>query len=128
MLTLCYCLLVSATAWVLLWYGISVSFTIANKWIFFTWRGGFPFPVLMTACHMTVKYMLSRCVMRSRGGAPPALGRRVYWRTAAPIGVLTALDVLLSNSSLMFITVTFYTISKVSSSKNYAQYRLLSYA
>ncbi|KAG5191701.1 triose-phosphate transporter family-domain-containing protein, partial [Tribonema minus] len=77
----------------------------------------------MTACHMAVKFALSRAAFaaccccggagaRLRRRAPEPLERRLYWRTAAPIGLLTAADVLMSNASLMFITVTFYTIAK----------------
>ena len=72
--------------WVLLWYGISVSFTIANKWVFVDWRGGFPFPILMTACHMGIKFVLSRITARCTGGPPTPLGPHVFWRC---VGIYT---------------------------------------
>ncbi|CAI5741248.1 unnamed protein product [Peronospora farinosa] len=36
----------------------------------------------------------------------------IDWKLAVPIGVCTALDIMLSNMSLFYITVTFYTIVK----------------
>ncbi|UIZ22161.1 hypothetical protein KXD40_005161 [Peronospora effusa] len=41
-----------------------------------------------------------------------ALPTTIYWKLAVPIGVCTALDIMLSNMSLFYITVTFYTIVK----------------
>ncbi|CAM9429901.1 unnamed protein product [Phaeothamnion confervicola] len=97
---------------VFLWYGISVSFTIINRWMYVDWRGGFPFPILTTGVHMVIKYLASRVAVWVRGKRPADLPRAVYWSMAAPIGVATAADVLLSNASFLFISVSFYTIAK----------------
>ena len=35
-------------AWTLLWYSISISFTLFNKWFLNVFYGGFPFPILVT--------------------------------------------------------------------------------
>lgn len=40
------------------------------------------------------------------------LPRGVYWKLAVPIGLCTSLDIMLSNLSFLYITVTFYTVVK----------------
>lgn len=35
-------------SWTLLWYSISISFTLFNKWFLNVFYGGFPFPILVT--------------------------------------------------------------------------------
>ena len=43
------------------WYGISVSFTMFNKWLLRYWHNGaFNLPVTATAVHMGVKWLLAR--------------------------------------------------------------------
>lgn len=52
-------------AWVLTWYGVSVSIVIANRWLFHEWQNvGFPFPVLTTMCHMYLKVAVTRIAYR----------------------------------------------------------------
>lgn len=35
-------------AWTLLWYSISITFTLFNKWFLNVFYGGFPYPILVT--------------------------------------------------------------------------------
>lgn len=59
-------------AWVMTWYGISVTMVMANRWLFHEWQGvGFPFPVLTTMCHMYYKFVLTRLVYRCKVGSRP---------------------------------------------------------
>lgn len=59
--------LLQIAAWVLAWYGVSVSMVVANRWLFHDWQGvGFPFPVLTTMVHMWLKLLLSRVVFRMK--------------------------------------------------------------
>jgi len=102
--------------YVLSWYIISISFTLCNKWVLRYWHGdGFPFPIFVTAMHMTIKFCLTRfinrCCTRSERRVRP-LAWRTYLRGPIPIGMCTAVDVAFSNLSFMFISVTFYTILK----------------
>lgn len=43
-----------------LWYSISLSLTMFNKWFLQSWKGGgFNFPFLITGVHLFIKYILS---------------------------------------------------------------------
>lgn len=112
---------------VVLWYAISIGMTLFNKWFLRVFAGGgFPFATTMTCANMFIKCALSRLVHacsscgsnsssssgRRQAARPMALGARAYWRLAVPIGLCTALDIMLSNLSFLYITVTFYTIVK----------------
>ncbi|CAN0416333.1 unnamed protein product [Pylaiella littoralis] len=104
---------VEIAAWVLTWYGVSVSMVMANRWLFHEWQGvGFPFPVLTTMCHMYLKVAVTRIFYRVQGFKPPHLDASINLRTVIPIGFATAGDILLSNLSFMVSTVAFYTIVK----------------
>lgn len=53
------------------------------------------------------------CVSRNQqGNKPPHLDVSVNLRTVIPIGFATAGDILFSNISFIYCTVTFYTIVK----------------
>ncbi|CAM9284177.1 unnamed protein product [Ectocarpus sp. 12 AP-2014] len=104
---------VEIAAWVLTWYGVSVSMVMANRWLFYEWQGvGFPFPVLTTMVHMWLKVLVTRVMYCLKGEKPPHLDVSVNLRTIIPIGLATAGDILLSNLSFMVATVAFYTIVK----------------
>ena len=50
-----------------MWYGVSVSMVMANRWLFHEWQGvGFPFPVLTTMVHMWLKFFVSRGIFWAR--------------------------------------------------------------
>ncbi|CAM9303284.1 unnamed protein product [Hapterophycus canaliculatus] len=105
---------VEIAAWVMTWYGVSVSMVVANTWLFRDWQGvGFPFPVLTTMFHMWLKVLVTRVIYRLKKGEKPAhLDLSVTLRTVIPIGLATAGDILLSNLSFVTATMTFYTIVK----------------
>lgn len=106
------------SVYVVLWYAISIGMTLFNKWFLRVWAdGGYPFSTTMTCINMFIKCLLSRVVnaCSSSGDSASiagALTSRTYWRLAVPIGLCTALDIMLSNLSFFYITVTFYTIVK----------------
>lgn len=51
-------------AWVLLWYGVSVSMVMANRWLFHDWNStGFQFPILTTMIHMWLKVVVCKIVL-----------------------------------------------------------------
>ena len=97
----------------------------------------FPFPLFTTAFHMLVQFSLSLIVLyffphfrpenggahghghasdmgRSRHEAEPAdktpMTRWFYWTRIGPCGAATGLDIGLGNTSLKFITLTFYSM------------------
>lgn len=103
------------SVYIVLWYAISIGMTLFNKWFLRVWAdGGYPFATTMTCLNMFIKCLLSRIVnyCSSATSIMGALTAKAYWRLAVPIGLCTALDIMLSNLSFFYITVTFYTIVK----------------
>eukprot|EP01135_Chromosphaera_perkinsii_P000739 Nk52_evm27s151 gene=Nk52_evmTU27s151 len=115
---------------VLIWYFFSSSITFYNKWLFSFSK--FAYPLSISSVHMLGNFLLSWTIYialnaqsagsgskrLSLGNAPtrpirhfPSMARM---KVMAVAGVATALDIGLSNVSLKFITVSFYTMVKAS--------------
>mmetsp|Transcript_19016 Transcript_19016/g.24810 ORF Transcript_19016/g.24810 Transcript_19016/m.24810 type:complete len:408 (-) Transcript_19016:134-1357(-) len=101
------------------WYAVSVSLTLFNKWFYTFWEGGFDLPLSATACHMVVKAVLAQSLIASRCSPLKEEHIDLSWKETivivAPIGFATAGDIVLSNFSFLYITVTLYTILKSAS-------------
>ncbi|CRK13100.1 hypothetical protein BN1708_002463 [Verticillium longisporum] len=99
-------------------------------------RLNFAFPLFTTSCHMLVQFALSGLVLyfipslrpqnaqhnsdagRSRHETEPdrpLMSKLFYLTRIGPCGAATGLDIGLGNTSLKFITLTFYTMCKTSS-------------
>ncbi|KAI1190013.1 triose-phosphate transporter family-domain-containing protein [Nemania serpens] len=118
-----------------LWYIFSLSISLYNKWMFDSGQLNFPFPLFTTSMHMLVQFSLASLVLyfipslRPRG-APhssdlgrsrheseperPIMTKLFYFTRIGPCGAATGLDIGLGNTSLKFITLTFYTMCKSS--------------
>ncbi|KAI1328372.1 triose-phosphate transporter family-domain-containing protein [Xylariaceae sp. FL0255] len=118
-----------------LWYMFSLSISLYNKWMFDSGKLNFPFPLFTTSMHMLVQFGLATLVLyffpRLRpGNAPhssdmgrsrhesepkgPIMTKLFYLTRIGPCGAATGLDIGLGNTSLKFITLTFYTMCKSS--------------
>ncbi|KAL0938866.1 nucleotide-sugar transporter [Colletotrichum truncatum] len=123
-------------ALILLWYLFSLSISLYNKWMFDKDHLNFSFPLFTTACHMLVQFGLASLVLflipslrpsnaqrhsdlgRSRHESEPErplMTKMFYLTRIGPCGAATGLDIGLGNTSLKFITLTFYTMCKSSS-------------
>ncbi|KAF4344466.1 Gog5p-like vanadate resistance protein [Fusarium beomiforme] len=121
---------------ILLWYLFSLSISIYNKWMFDHDRLNFSFPLFTTSMHMVVQFVLSGLVLyfvpslrpgygvhqsdmgRSRHDDEPksyGMTKMFYLTRIGPCGAATGLDIGLGNTSLKFISLTFYTMCKSSS-------------
>ncbi|KAF5708908.1 Gog5p-like vanadate resistance protein [Fusarium mundagurra] len=121
---------------ILLWYLFSLSISIYNKWMFDHERLNFAFPLFTTSMHMVVQFVLSGLVLyfvpslrpgygvhlsdmgRSRHDDEPksyGMTKMFYLTRIGPCGAATGLDIGLGNTSLKFISLTFYTMCKSSS-------------
>ncbi|KAK4208799.1 putative nucleotide-sugar transporter YMD8 [Rhypophila decipiens] len=127
-------LLINATL-IGLWYLFSLSISLYNKWMFDPQKLNFPFPLFTTATHMIVQFSLSSLVLLAipslrpqnavrksnlSAGRPqeqekPVMSMLFYLTRIGPCGAATGLDIGLGNTSLQFITLTFYTMCKSSS-------------
>ncbi|KAK2611202.1 hypothetical protein N8I77_004568 [Diaporthe amygdali] len=120
-----------------LWYLFSLGISLYNKWMFDTHRLNFPFPLFTTSVHMIVQFTLASVVLycvpslrpqnASRNMSEfrdstqdeeperPLMTKMFYLTRIGPCGAATGLDIGLGNTSLKFITLTFYTMCKSSS-------------
>ncbi|KAH7410180.1 triose-phosphate transporter family-domain-containing protein [Phaeosphaeria sp. MPI-PUGE-AT-0046c] len=125
-----------------LWYLFSISISVYNKWMFKEAKDDgqtqniFPFPLFTTCLHMIVQFTLASLVLflvpslRPRHDSlnPHAPGTRVepvdpkkplmtkwfYFSRIGPCGAATGMDIGLGNTSLKFISLTFFTMCKSS--------------
>ncbi|CAB1415682.1 unnamed protein product [Pleuronectes platessa] len=97
---------------VLLYYSFSIGITFYNKWL----MRGFHYPLFMTLVHLTIIFCLSSLTRRAMqcwtGKSRVILSWSDYLIKVAPTALATALDIGLSNWSLLFITISLYTMTK----------------
>ncbi|KAI6349076.1 hypothetical protein MCOR25_010720 [Pyricularia grisea] len=118
-----------------LWYLFSLGISIYNKWMFDSKELDFRFPMFTTSIHMVIQFALSSLVLyffpslRPHNGYKSDMGQSrheseperpimtkwFYLTRIGPCGAATGLDIGLGNTSLRFITLTFYTMCKSSS-------------
>jgi solute carrier family 35 protein C2 len=100
-----------------------------NKWMFDSSKLNFPFPMFTTSVHMLVQFSLASLVLyfipslrpqhsqSSNMGhsrldteldKAPLMTKMFYLTRIGPCGAATGLDIGLGNTSLRFITLTFY--------------------
>jgi solute carrier family 35 protein C2 len=114
-----------------LWYFFSLLISLYNKWMFSPDKLDFRFPMFTTAMHFLVQFSLASLILflfpslrpknnyRSDLGQSrheteperPIMTKMFYLTRIGPCGVATGLDIGLGNTSLQFITLTFYSKS-----------------
>ncbi|KAF0689098.1 Aste57867_19370 [Aphanomyces stellatus] len=104
--------LLDVAMYILGWYAMSISMTLFNKWFVKVWHGGFHFTFSMGCIHMTIKATLSRFMHWAHPESISPITAHNYWRLCVPIGLCTGADIVMSNMSLQYITVSFFTIVK----------------
>ncbi|GAB7347618.1 hypothetical protein MBLNU459_g4491t1 [Dothideomycetes sp. NU459] len=122
-----------------LWYTFSISISVYNKWMFSKGNLDFHYPLFTTCMHMLVQFCLSSLVLlifpslrpqhKPADYAPvpqasdevvpeapkkPLMTLWFYLTRISPCGAATGLDIGLGNTSLKFISLTFYTMCKSS--------------
>uniref|UniRef100_A0A0D9WM12 Sugar phosphate transporter domain-containing protein n=1 Tax=Leersia perrieri TaxID=77586 RepID=A0A0D9WM12_9ORYZ len=105
--------------YILVWYAFSTCLTLYNKTLLGDKLGKFPAPLLMNTVHFALQAGLSKIIMlfQSKGveNAAVEMGWKDYFMRVVPTALGTALDINLSNASLVFISVTFATMCKSAS-------------
>ncbi|KAG8077923.1 hypothetical protein GUJ93_ZPchr0007g4562 [Zizania palustris] len=98
------------------WYTLSTCLTMYNKEMLGKHMWKFPAPFLMNTVHFTMQAVASRVIVWFQQRGLERGGSRMSWRDyflrVVPTALATALDINLSNISLVFITVTFATMCK----------------
>eukprot|EP00892_Ulva_mutabilis_P004910 jgi/Ulvmu1/2791/UM140_0021.1 len=105
------------------WYTMSTALSIYNKKVLGKRYGildnePFPAPLLMTSVQFLAQYAMAwlslKCVAARTLDPGEPRTWAVWTRTVLPNGVATGLDIGFSNLSLVFITLSFYTMCKSS--------------
>ncbi|KAL2440833.1 putative transporter C22E12.01 [Exophiala dermatitidis] len=110
-----------------LWYFFSLSISIYNKMMFSAEHLDFHFPLFATSLHMLVQFGLASAILllfpsfrpsqpyKNESHPPKPLVTPMFYLTRlVPTGTTTSLDIGLGNTSLRYITLTFYTMCKSS--------------
>ncbi|KAI7754643.1 hypothetical protein M8C21_021511 [Ambrosia artemisiifolia] len=103
---------------ILMWYIFSTLLTLYNKTLLGDDMGRFPAPLLMNTIHFSMQAVLSRGITyfwSHRFEPTVPIARKDYFMRVVPTALATALDINLSNASLVFISVTFATMCKSAS-------------
>ena len=96
-----------------LWYSISLSFTLYNKWILQEWHSGFQFPILITTVHMIMKYIITRLwVLTPDAEEVVPTSWKVHSSIVIPIGLCTSADIVFSNIAISYLPLSMYTTIK----------------
>ena len=115
------------------WYCISMTLTLVNR-LMMGYRAKFSWPVTLSISHMAVKGLLALGTIVAVSAVPAGLAqlsppRRavavlvnlvksqelttyLIWAILVPLGASTAIDIVLSAVSLMYIDVSVYTVAK----------------
>eukprot|EP00529_Nitzschia_sp_RCC80_P023639 CAMPEP_0113489642 /NCGR_PEP_ID=MMETSP0014_2-20120614/26634_1 /TAXON_ID=2857 /ORGANISM="Nitzschia sp." /LENGTH=457 /DNA_ID=CAMNT_0000383385 /DNA_START=331 /DNA_END=1701 /DNA_ORIENTATION=+ /assembly_acc=CAM_ASM_000159 len=101
------------------WFFFSALLSSYNKYVFGNGHMAFPCPLLLTSIHFFIQWVFAHTACEL---FPESLGtdriKNMTWKewfiTSFPCGLVTALDVGLSNLSMVTITLTFYTMVKSS--------------
>ncbi|KAL9244566.1 hypothetical protein vseg_018333 [Gypsophila vaccaria] len=100
------------------WYTFSLFLTLYNKSLLGDDMGKFPAPLLMNSFHFSMQAVLSKTITwiwYERFLRGSRMTWRDYFAKVVPTAMATALDINLSNASLVFISVTFATMCKSAS-------------
>uniref|UniRef100_A0A7C9CYW8 Sugar phosphate transporter domain-containing protein n=1 Tax=Opuntia streptacantha TaxID=393608 RepID=A0A7C9CYW8_OPUST len=103
---------------ILVWYTFSLFLTLYNKSLLGDDMGRFPAPLLMNTIHFGMQAVLSKAITWiwwERFHKDVHVTWRDYVSKVVPTALATALDINLSNASLVFISVTFATMCKSAS-------------
>ena len=96
-----------------LWYSISLSFTLYNKWILQEWHSGFQFPILITTVHMVMKYIITRLwVLTPDAEEVVPTSWKIHSSIVIPIGLCTSADIVFSNIAISYLPLSMYTTIK----------------
>ncbi|OIW13410.1 hypothetical protein TanjilG_19762 [Lupinus angustifolius] len=100
---------------VLMWYTFSLFLTLFNKSLLGDHMGKFPAPFLMNTVHFVMQAVLSKLITwfwSHKFDTNVVMSWKDYFLRVVPTALGTAMDVNLSNASLVFISVTFATMCK----------------
>jgi solute carrier family 35 protein C2 len=102
--------------YIILWFSTSLSLSLYNKYLFSASHYNFQYPLFTTCLHTCIQFILSAIVaclypkLKPSKKHTPSI--RDYLFRVLPCGFATGADIGLSNNSLRYISLTFYTMVK----------------
>ncbi|KAG1454099.1 hypothetical protein G6F56_007405 [Rhizopus delemar] len=103
---------------ILLWYFFSTLLSLYNKNLMGRDRFNFNFPLLVSSIHAGLHFIITSAMMWFGGNRWNNATRSVtledYLFKVVPCGVAAAIEICCSNASLVYITLSFYTMVKSS--------------
>lgn len=102
---------------VLVWYCLALLLSLFNKHMLGRTKGAFPAPLLMTSFQFGVQGAVIAFLLDGpyRDLAAPPMEWGVWARSVLPLGCVGGGDIGLSNASLVYVSLSFYTMVKSSS-------------
>ncbi|XP_043248362.1 solute carrier family 35 member C2 [Colletes gigas] len=99
---------------ILIYFILSVGLTFYLQWLYDTY--GFKFPLTAVICHLVIKFLLSATIRCVRTCYMRQQQLKLPWQSiilmVMPVGIVSGLDVGLSNWALSLITMSLYTMTK----------------
>lgn len=99
-------------ALVLLYYFFSIGITFFQK----SFIKSFHYPFIIVTCHLIIKWLLAFCARKVyakvSGKQPVHLSFENHVRKLSLVGIISSLDIGLSNFSFEFVTISLYTMTK----------------
>eukprot|EP00815_Leptocylindrus_aporus_P006395 CAMPEP_0116068716 /NCGR_PEP_ID=MMETSP0322-20121206/11836_1 /TAXON_ID=163516 /ORGANISM="Leptocylindrus danicus var. apora, Strain B651" /LENGTH=417 /DNA_ID=CAMNT_0003555899 /DNA_START=213 /DNA_END=1463 /DNA_ORIENTATION=+ len=101
------------------WFLFSILLSTYNTYVFSSGHIAFPCPLLLTAIHFSLQwclsFVLSSTLSDKLGGERVAtMNWTEFMNISLPCGIVTAMDIGLSNLALVRINLTLYTLGKAS--------------
>ncbi|KAF9584380.1 Triose-phosphate Transporter [Lunasporangiospora selenospora] len=104
------------------WYFFSTALSIYNKTLMGKDNWNFNMPLFVSSIHAGLHYVITACLMHffphifdaTRSGKGGRLTIHSYVTQVVPCAVAAALEICMANASLMYITLSFYTMIKSS--------------
>lgn len=100
---------------ILLWYAFSIILSVYNKYMFSDKGLNFKFPVITTAFHQLVQTCLAYICIKIWGIKQQQFTIKDMANKVFPCALASSGDIGMGNLSLVFVTLSFYTMVKSSS-------------
>ncbi|CAG8593899.1 9395_t:CDS:2 [Ambispora gerdemannii] len=111
--------------YIAIWYFFSTALSFYNKYLMGKNKFDLSLPILVSALHAAMHFAITSVLMRgtcpavyrksSTENSKPLVSRQSYMSRVVPTAIAAALEICMSNASLVFITLSFYTMVKSSS-------------
>ncbi|KAF9923123.1 Triose-phosphate Transporter [Linnemannia zychae] len=113
---------VSNFSYIFAWYFFSTALSIYNKNLMGKDNWNFNLPLFVSSIHAGLHFVITACLMHfwpdifdaTRSGKGGRITINSYVTQVIPCAVAAALEICMANASLMYITLSFYTMIKSS--------------